>query len=360
MVRRCAIGVNIQNLGRSIGEVSKKLDLAISLVKAKDLTNLRKEFKSEPLEIIGSLVRSCLVAAPGKKLIVADANAIENRVLGWLARDNTILEVFKQGKCPYLSFACVLYNQNYDDLYKAYKSGDPEAKLMRQNSKPAVLGAGYQLSSGEEIITEEGDKIFTGLMGYSRALGIELPQELADKSIQIFRDTHKGVKQFWSDLESAAIKCVKTRQNQVVGYLTFHMIEDVLCMRLPSGRDLHYVGVSIVKRDWYGKQKDALEIYGMDQKTHIWNRTFTYSGKLAENGTQAVSRDILLSGALNAEKASLPIIYHCHDELVSEKDINSLIGLKELCACMVKKPWWADDLLFLAAEGYEDKIYRKE
>lgn len=354
------MGCNIQNLQRPVGEVGKKLDLAISLVKDKNLEDIRKNFETEPLDVVGSLVRSVFIAPHGKKLVICDLNAIENRGIGWIARDPTILEVFEKGRCPYLSFGCILYNKTYEDLERAYKSGDPEAKLMRQNSKPPVLGAGYQLAAGEQKVTEEGDVIYTGLMGYSRNMGIELPQELADKSIEAFRDRHKGVVQCWSDLEKAAMKCILSRTSQIVGYVRFEMVEDVLCCFLPSGRALHYVGARVVDREWFGKNKKTIECWGMNQKTHTWGQIYTYGGKLIENIVQAISRDILLAGMVEANKLGMPIVMTCHDEIVSEVDISSPLGIKDLQLCMIKRPIWADNKLFLAAEGFESPVYRKE
>jgi DNA polymerase len=287
-------------------------------------------------------------------------NAIENRVLGFVANDPTIIEVFEKGRCPYLSFGCVLYNKTYEELEKAYKSNDPEAKLMRQNSKPAVLGAGYMLSAGEEIVTEAGDKIYTGLMGYARNMGIELPQELADRSIQAFRDKHTGVVKCWANLENAAMRCISTRQPQKVGYIIFTMVENVLCCWLPSGRALHYVDARIVEREWFGKTKKTIECIGMNQKTHTFGYIYTYGGKLIENIVQAISRDILVNGMLEAKKIGFDIIMHCHDEIVAEVLKSLSLSIKDLQRCMIQKPWWADDKLFLAAEGFESLVYKKE
>lgn len=354
------MGLNIQNLSRPNGETNKKLQLAIELVRKMDLSGLISNFKLDPLTVIGDLTRSVFIASPGNKLLICDLSAIENRGLGWIARDKTIIDIFEEGKDPYLAFACILYNQKYKDLEARYKAGDPEAKLMRQNAKPAVLGAGYMLSPGEEKLTANGDKILTGLRGYAKNMGINLAEELAKRSIDAFRSRHKGVVRCWYDLENAALDCIATRQPQTVGYVKFEIVENVLCIWLPSGRALHYVDPDIVKIDFFGKMKNSIECLGMDQKTHQFTRIYTYGGKLIENIVQAISRDILASGMIEATNIGIPIVMHTHDEIVGDVPENGHLGIEDLRQCMIKLPKWADSKLILDASGFESKIYRKE
>ena len=49
-----------------------------------------------PLEVVGSLSRSVICAAPGKVLISADYSAVESRVLAWLAGENWKLEAYRK------------------------------------------------------------------------------------------------------------------------------------------------------------------------------------------------------------------------------------------------------------------------
>lgn len=302
--------------------------------------------------MVGSLLRSTFVAPKGKKLVICDLGAVENRGAGYVARDETILKVFTDGLDPYVYFAVDLYGEPYDVLLKD--------KEKRQNAKPAVLGGAYQLSAGEETVTKDGDKIFSGLMGYARNMGIPISQELADKSIEAFRAKHKKVVQSWADLENSAKYCIKTGEPRQVGPVRFELFGDVLKMVLPSGRCLHYLEPRIVEREWFGKTKDTIECWGIDQKAHIWTRIYTYGGKLLENAVQAISRDILVNGMINAINKGFSITMHCHDELVCEEPINSPLGIKELRECMIQSPSWGDENLILDASGFESTVYRKE
>ena len=346
-------------------EIVKKLPLAIELVRKTDLVELRKQFKTPPLDVVGQLIRSVFVAKPGHKFVICDLSAIENRGLGYVAEDETILEVFRKKLDPYLNFASKMYQVPYDSIVVVnekgeHKAKDGAAKEKRQNAKPAVLGCGYMLSGGEEIITDEGDKIFTGLMGYGRAMGVPLSKELADLSVQTFRDTHLGVVRCWRRLEDSAMLCIRTGRPQEVGPIRFEMTKSVLRMVLPSGRSLHYLEPKIVEREWFGGKKKTIECWGIDQKKHIWTRIYTYGGKLIENAVQAISRDILVEGMFNATEMGFSIVMHCHDEIVAEVPEASSLGISDLKECMIRPPRWGNHQLLIDAAGFESKVYKKE
>ncbi len=358
--------MNVQNLKRPEKDVSKNLARAIELVKERNLLSIKKEFKSEPLDVVGSLLRSCFIAPPGKKLVICDLSAVENRVLGYIADDETILKVFRDGLDPYLYFAATLFNVPYESLVTInekgeHKAKDSDAAEKRQVSKPPVLACGYQLSAGEEKIDEEtGDKIWTGLMKYSRDMGVPLSQEICKLSVEKFRSKHTRVVKHWSDIENAAIRCIKTGKTQEIGVIRFELTAGVLRMVLPSGRSLHYIEPKIVRREWFGKDKESIQCLGMDQKKHIWTTIYTYSGKLTENEDQAISRDLLAHGMMLATSIGFDIVMTTHDEIVAEVPEDSSLGIKQLRECMIAQPSWGNSQLLLDAQGYETKVYRKD
>ena len=83
----------------------------------------------------------------------------------------------------------------------------------------------------------------------------------------------------------------------------------------------------------------------------------TFGGKLAENATQAIARDILAHAMLNLESAGYPIVFHVHDEAIMEVPIGKG-SLEEACHIMAIPPAWAKDLP-LRADGDEMPYYRK-
>lgn len=245
--------------------------------------------------------------------------------------------------------------------YDILNAGPRNRFMILTNRGPMIVhNCGYMLSGGEETTSADGDKIFTGLMGYGRNMGIPLTKELADLSVKVFRDTHKGVVRCWDNLEKAAMYCIRTGKSRQVGPVRFDMVQNVMRMVLPSGRALHYVDPKIVEREWFGGTKQSIETWGMDQKLHIWGRIYTYGGKLIENAVQAISRDILVSGMKLATAMGFPIVLHCHDEIVAEVLKNSHLGIKQLREAMIARPKWGNDMLILDAAGFESDVYRKE
>jgi hypothetical protein len=78
-----------------------------------------------------------------------------------------------------------------------------------------------------------------------------------------------------------------------------------------------------------------------------------------ENITQAVARDLLAEGLINAEAARYPVVLHVHDEILAEVPDADDYTVDGLIVEMTKLPGWAEGLP-LAAAGFEAYRYRKE
>jgi DNA polymerase len=75
---------------------------------------------------------------------------------------------------------------------------------------------------------------------------------------------------------------------------------------------------------------------------------------------QAISRDLLLAGMVEAEAAGGRITMTIHDEIVCEVPLDSPFNLEVLIKCMTTIPAWGEGMGFvLAAEGWEGSYYRK-
>lgn len=358
--RYASQGINIQNLARPVKEVNERLEEAIALILGLDYEGIKKAFKAPTLDVVSSCLRPVFKAPEGSRLIIADLNAIENRVAGWIARCQAILDVFL-GKddfgnplCPYKSFAVELYKKPYNSI----------TKEERNIAKVAVLAAAYRMGGGDEFINSEGERTYTGLLAYAKNFGIEMSKEMADKAILVFRQKYKEVKQFWYDLEDAFVGAVRDGEETEVGVLRFKTKNNVLQMFLPSGRALHYLNPRIVENTVVQGRtgeytKTALYYDGQDQVTRQWVQVETHGGKICEQACQSLARDILMVGMQRADRAGFKICLHVHDELVAVVPYSSHLTVKDLENCMTNPIDWGIGLP-LGAAGFESIVYRKE
>ena len=124
-----------------------------------------------------------------------------------------------------------------------------------------------------------------------------------------------------------------------------------LRIALPSGRCLCYPS----------PQVDAdghISYQGIHPYSRKWQRLKTYGGKLAENVTQAASRDVLADSMPAIEAAGYAIVLTVHDEIISEAPDTPAFSADHLAALMATPPRWATGLP-LAAAGFEASRYRK-
>jgi len=389
--RWAAHGVNVGNLLKPSKLVEQKLDLAVNLVRKMDYDGVVREF-GKPLDVAAGVQRSAFRAPEGKKFVCCDLNAIENRVLGYLARCPAILEVFEKGLDPYIAFAVQMYKQSYEELLAEYEAGD---KGKRTICKAPVLGGGYALGPGEERIGDNGLRYWTGLMGYARNMGIELTQEEATKSIEVLRKAWVEVTWLWKDMERAAAFAIR-HPGHLTGVgvpelqwefdlfdrlgrkiheplLNFKCHSDkVLELILPAGRPLFYWSprVETQHKTWTGIRdgrtitreydQDVIFYHAKDPKTKQWVETDTFGGHLVENADQGEARDILVDGLKRADAMGFEVCGSTYDEAVTLVDINSNLGVEELCQCLATPHERYKGQLPLAASGFEDIIYRKD
>ena len=159
----------------------------------------------------------------------------------------------------------------------------------------------------------------------------------------------------WKKYNDAAIKAIEN-PGQVfkAGRCQFRCSEvpSTLVIRLPSSRLLLYRAPKLREDKRTGrKQISYVGLYG--------GRESLYGGKIAENVTQAVARDILAYAMINADRKGFPIVLHVHDEIIAECKIGSKLNLDLLCKIMKVKPAWASGLP-IVAEGFEALRYRKD
>jgi DNA polymerase len=348
-----------QNLPRPEKQFEKKIEIHAANIATLDREDIELLYPNT-FDVLASTIRPAAQAPEGKLLIDADLNAIENRVLGWLARCEKILRVFKLGRDPYIDFGTYLFNTAYDVLWQEYINGNSAKRTI---AKPGVLGCGYMLGPGKIYEDDKTGEIeATGLLGYAWGMGVrQFTLQDSELSVETFRREFKEVKDYWYGIERAAKRCIRTGIAQSCDRITFDMRGPYMRMRLPSGRYLHYYKPKIERRraPW-GDMKDTITYEGTNDKKQ-WVRQTTHPGKITENADQAISRDLLAHGMMLAHKRyGLDIRLHVHDQIVCVSDEDKAEEeLKLLIECMEEQPRWARDLP-LGSAGFTTKVFKKD
>ena len=326
--------VQVQNLPQNH---LASLDYARSLVKRGDLEEFTDNY-SNPTHVLSELIRTAFVAAPGHTFHVCDFSAIEARVIAWLAGENWVLDVFREGGDIYCRTASKMFGVPVE------KHG-ANAEL-RQKGKIAVLALGY----GGGVSALEA-------MGGAR-LGLSEDEE--KEIVQLWRKSNQNITQLWQTLEAAAIKAIQTGESVRVNRgIVVGRQWGMLTITLPSGRTLCYprVSIGIERNDGWRGDHEIIEYEGTNQTTKKWGKIRTYGGKLTENVVQAIARDILGVVILRAREAGLPVVFHIHDEIIVEAAPGQT--LEQVEALFSKPITWCSDLPLKGA-GYTTPYYLKD
>jgi DNA polymerase bacteriophage-type len=354
-------GVQLQNLFKPSKDVGTLRERIVNAIRANtlDVNGLITEYNAECLAFnatntdpkkerkpiksmtlmsaVAGTIRASFSATPGNKLSVSDLAQIESRVLAALAGCQTMINAYAKGLDLYKDIMSFLLNKPYDTITSA----------ERANGKVIILGCGFGM--GWEKFIE-----------YAATFGVTLDEKTAKQYVEAFREKYSEIPAYWKALNAAVIKATKAGVSiYVSGVVVDGRNPKMLKIKLPSGRALHYLNprVEMSETSWGAMQENVL-FDKWDAKGLQENRL--YGGLICENVVQAVARDILLNGGLEAEKLGFIMIMTIHDEWVAESPIASSLTYKDLEHAMTITPEWAEGMGFvLAAEGYDAEYYRK-
>jgi DNA polymerase len=344
--RWSANGLQPQNFTRGLGHDT---DMAFAALEAGVLemcfTGLPRTFPEPPLtptSTVSNMLRGFILGP----LIVGDLAQIEARGLNWLAEQADMVELFATGGDPYCAMASKIYGRTIT------KKHDPDERFM---GKQAVLGAGYGLgSSGFQFMLDDI---------YDR----QISEEFAKQVIDAYRSMSPKVVEFWGKLQTGFMHVVQQSRPrvQVTRNIAMGMVslggKRYAYIELPSGRKMFYSEPTIVLKTpkWKGAEPRAVvEYWGRDiRRGGAWGRVTTYGGKLAENVTQAFSRDVIAHQMLALHDAGFHLNATVHDELVAEDEATPE-KVKRFHDILVTVPEWAPGLP-LEAEVFSAMRYRK-
>lgn len=331
-------------------------------------------FYENVMELTSSAIRGCIQAPKGKKLVITDLSNIEGRGLAWLAGEEWKNQAFRD-----------FDNGTGHDLYKlsyAKSFGVPPEdvdKEQRQVGKVQELALGYEGGVGAFLT-------FASAYGLDLDAMAELAFNSIDRSVmneairawewhkkerrntfglkkntwlvcdsfkRSWRYAHPNISAWWSELKLTAIKAINS-PGVAFPCRKVVMLKkgSWLLIKLPSGRFLCYPSAR-------AEIDGRISYMGNNQYTRKWERLYTYGGKLAENITQAFSRDVLAHNMPKIEAEGYEIVLTVHDEVITETSDLPEFNHENLSKLLADNPEWASDLP-LAAAGFESYRYKKD
>jgi len=269
----------------------------------------------DTLPVLSSCIRGMFIPSPGNKMFITDFAAIEARVVMWLAGEKVGLRLFTASDCDallpdiYVHMARSIYNKT--TLTK-------KDKKARQLGKQTVLGCGFGMGVKKFIET-------------CAKYEVEVTPSLAERAVYQYRKVFAKVPTFWYAMEETAKQTVLSGKPHTCGYITWYMDGEFLRMKLPSSRTIVYHRPKVTAE---GK----LTFLAVNSVTRKYEVEEIWGGKLVENATQAVARDIMVEAMFGLLKSGYRILFTVHDELVTE---NFEGDVKEVTDIVRTVPAWA-------------------
>lgn len=325
------------------------------------------------MRLTSNTIRGCICAPEGKKLVVSDLSNIEGRVLAWLAGEQWKINAFYdfdagQGQD--------LYKLSYAKSFGV--QAETVTKAQRQIGKVQELALGYEGGVGAFInfslaygidldemadnakngirpdILEQAKRAYLWARDNRRTYGLsEKAYIVCDAFKRSWREAHPKITEYWARLDKGVRAILAGHvESMPIGRVTIDRVNNWLRIQLPSGRYLCYPGARI-------DEKGKISYLGQNTYTRKWERINTYGGKIAENITQAVARDVLAWSMPEVEARGFEIVLTVHDEIISEAPDTTDFSVDLLSSILSAPPEWAEGLP-LAAAGFESYRYKKD
>lgn len=324
----------------------------------------------EAPRIAKGTVRASIVPARGNVLVTADYNAIEARCLGWQAGEKWVEDEFKYGDgAIYEATAAMMFGVDKQQLILNIKACDKCGAcgdcVHRGKGKVSQLALGYAGGAGALVTMGAEDAgidcgnyndlhrewVAGGAPGKFHEWERDrhnYPELLRLRDL--YRESSPMTVRFWKLCARAWDIACSGKGARFGADQRISMIRDGRHNRLilPSGRDIWY---RFARTHFDPKNPERI-----DRRTFIGKgkgvghmRTDTHGGKLTENITQAVARDVLfdLMERIEAQGPAYPgrIILHVHDEVVLEvprKHADQVLA--DTLGLMSTPPDWAPGL----------------
>lgn len=329
--------LQLQNLSKN--HISH-IEVPREMIRARDWESVEMMY-DDVADILSQLVRTALIASPGKVFSVADFSAIEARVISWLANEKWRMDVFRgDGK---------IYEATGAKMFNVPISAITKGSVLRDKSKISELALGYE-----------------GSLGALKRMGGErmgLSDTEMTSLVRKWRSANPAIVDMWKEIDEASKEAVRYQRpvSCTCRNIIFDCNGEFMTIQLPSGRKLFYYGPKFKdKKIGHSTMPTRVLCYqGVVQETKQWGEIDTYGGKLTENIVQAIARDLLGDTMLRMQDEGYEIVASVHDEVIVEvPEINAKDHYNRLVEIMSTPPQWAEDLP-LNADGGVMMFYQK-
>lgn len=365
--------------------------------------------------MVGSCIRACIASQhPDRTLICSDYSAIEGRVLAWLASEMKILQGYIDGLDMYKVAATGIHGVVYDDVTKDQRQDGKVAELALgyQGGYRALMqmaeayGITLEKKRAKEIVKawrkqrqlttalwyETQDAVISAIQNEGEIfhaqrlrfckkgkwLYMRLPSGRNLKYCNPKIETVMSPLKFEEAIE-ALVKSGYCKKKDALGVMyeavshamrkegspllvdegqvTVVYENDWLIVHVEDGETEKHKNVQLNRKDKkVEKPETHITYWGVNSMTRKWSKMTTYGGKLIENATQAIARDIMANGFINAaEYFDAIMLVHDEDAAECNKDKADLELFNQL---LTELPRWAEGLP-LGADGWVGKRYRK-
>lgn len=203
-------------------------------------------------------------------IVAADLSQIECRITAALAGQDDLLQAFAIGADIYSEFATDMFGR---PVSKELADKDPQADKDRKCGKATILGAGFGM----------GPPKFRRAV---RSQGLKLTEEESERFIGFYRTRYPTIPTLWGTYDQAIQALAITREEQWVGPLRFHWLDDTTAaIDTADQRRLLYPNLKAVRK------KNRLKII-CRHANDKWDRNL-WGGVITENAAQALAAIVI-------------------------------------------------------------------
>jgi DNA polymerase len=299
-------------------------------------------------DALATMLRPVICAHNGL-LGIADFAQIEARLVGWLADETIMMDLFSDlTRDPYCEMAARIYGRPIT------KKANPDERFV---GKETMLGCGYGMSANK----------FGGQCKL-KGINLEAAGTTEEACVDSYRDWFTrvaGVRNgkfrrggLWRACSEALMAAVQGKESYA-GRCTYRMVRGDLHCVLPSGRSIVYRNARVEQRvpgycKLLGLPETPKPSVVFDSPRQLGRGI--YGSQSVENIAQGVARDILAQGMIRCEQRGIENVMHVHDEAVAE-GVNE-DSLRLMCRTLSEVPAWATGLP-IKVEAFAQLHYSK-